>query len=122
MTTHTKNDLRDAVLEDLRVKDAFSVPNDADNQLVQDAIAQVLEYLEMEALIAFDTTQSATTENIPANIFRALAGLVRLEVGPKFGQVLTLAEREAEELTLKRKLRRVVFAEIDDTPVKLGFF
>lgn len=122
MTTHTKNDLRDAVLEDLRVKDAFSVPNDADNQLVQDAIAQVLEYLEMEALITFDTTQSATTSNIPANIFRALAGLVRLEVGPKFGQSLTLAEREAEELTLKRKLRRVVFAEVDDTPVKLSFF
>lgn len=122
MTTHTKNELRDAVLEDLRVKDAFSTPSDADNQLVLDAIAQVLEYLEMESLIAFDTTQSATTSNIPANIFRALAGLVRLEVGPKFGQVLSPTEREAEELNFMRKLRRVIYAEVDDTPVKAVYF
>jgi hypothetical protein len=82
----------------------------------------VLEALEVEGLVTFDTSQAATVSNIPANVFRALAGLVVLEVGRKFGQVLSDDEWERRELRCLRKIRRVVHADPDETPVAGKYF
>lgn len=81
MATYTSEQLRDAVMTDLKVKDAYSALSSEDAVLAEQRIQQVLENLQSHGLLPFDIDGDV----IPARYFLPLVHVVALELCLPYG-------------------------------------
>lgn len=127
MSLYSKNDLRDAALEELQVKDAGTPVSAEDDAIVLRDIQNLFEQLEDENLVVFSTAVSNSTRNIPGRLFQALTGLVAVMIGPKYGRAFQPVPRagggvETAYDVAMRRLRRSVNTATDDTPVTAHYY
>lgn len=119
MTTYySKQDLRDRVLHDLGVMDIQETAQAVDAAMIDPIIQQSMAELQDENLITFDITQSDFTDNIPSNVFSALADFIRYHAGPAF----TLPKDDQLRASALNRLRKSVMFGSDDAPVRVDFF
>lgn len=106
----TRNDLVRAVLSQLRIIAATDTPSAEDATLVVDQYADLRAELVDRGLCYWPNT-GATIEEIPHEVFRALANILTAEVSDSFGKPepqTTDEDREPVSIRVKgfRDLRR----------------
>lgn len=116
MTNRSKTDLRNEVLIDLGVLAAGETASGNDATVVDNAVQNVLEYLEDESLLTFDA--SSTGSVIPARQFYALVDMVAFRCGRKFGKDVDPFVWEGG----LRTLRRSVLPGSDNAPIEVTYF
>lgn len=118
MTNRSKTDLRNEVLTDLGIIAAGETASGNDATIVDNAVQNLLEYLEDESLLIFSAGAASTDSVIPARIFHALIDLVAFRVGRKFGRPV---EPEVWQMGMQA-LRRSVLPGSDNTPVEVVYY
>jgi hypothetical protein len=118
MATHTRIELRNAVMHDLAVLAANAAPSAEDAVLVDSRVQSRLELLNDDGLIPFDLDGGA----IPA---RYLVPLVQV-IGPSllgaFGLLAEKPQRDADAREGMKALRRLKAAPYFGTPAKADYF
>lgn len=127
MTDYSKQELRNSALESITVKDAGSDMAAVDTTMADDEIQALLEYLDDEDLIVFDTSEAITVENIPGRMYQALRDLAAEHLAPKFGVAARTVpgpggRPESLYENAMRRLRRSVRDGDDDYPTRAQFF
>jgi hypothetical protein len=118
MTNRSKIDLRNEALIDLGVLAAGETASGNDAVVVDNAIQNLLEYLEDESILTFSAGAGSGDSVIPARMFHALIDMVGFRVGRKFGRQVG-PELWADGI---RTLRRSVLPGSDDAPVEATYF
>lgn len=91
MATYRRDELRDAVLQELGVIDAQGAPSPEDAKIATDRCQQQLEYLYDQGLIPFDVDG----DEIPARFFIPLVSVIAYNLMLPYGvngkaQILTM--------------------------------
>lgn len=104
MTTYSKNELRDEVLQNIGVLGQGQTVSAEDDAKALRAIQAAFEELETEGILPMSAYEAAGVSNIPANAFHALSEFVETFVRPAFGGPRDVQLR----LDAMRRIRRVV--------------
>ncbi|HKY19576.1 MAG TPA: hypothetical protein VJM31_00030 [Vicinamibacterales bacterium] len=118
MTLYSKADLRNQALREIGVLDHGEQP-DADMVSVVDPIAQqLLEYLNDENVLAFDSSVSVSTQVIPGRLMGGLVDVLKWRIAPTYSrprEVKTVGEA-------MHTLRRSILEGQNDIPVSVDYF
>lgn len=100
--TSTVDDLVTAVLRKMTVIDATELPDTEDSTFVTSAYDRKFDQMVDQKLAYWSRAE------IPNEIFSAVRDLIVNEVKEAYGDAMTAAEKETEEMVLLRPIRRHV--------------
>ncbi len=116
MTDYSKADLRNRALADIGVLEAGESA-DADMIAYCDPVMQqMIEGLDDENLLIFDSSVNNATQVIPGRIMAAMSNLLAWEIAPAYGR-----PRMPDRLPLLKALRRHVLQGYDPIPAQAEF-
>ena len=119
--SYTTTQLGVAVLRKLRVIDATETSSDVEAEV----LAQVTDTYraKWEELSAHGQELTYWAyDTIPNPVFLTLVDLIANECAPSFGQPMSAANKEAEEMVILRRLRRHVQVKSSGKPAEALFY
>ncbi len=114
--TKTTTELAEAVLRELGVIDATESPESVDETFVIDAYGAKFDELQDRELAYWTKTA------IPRPIFLTIRDLVMNEVRGAFGEPMSAADKENQEIIILRQLRRHTQVRATGHPVEADYF
>ena len=119
--SYTTTQLAVQVLRKLRVIDATETSSDVESAV----LSQVTDVYraKWEELTSHGTELTYWAyDDIPNPVFLTMVDLIALECRDTFGQPMTAREKEVEEETILRRLRRHTQIDPSGNPVKATYF
>lgn len=117
MTTYSKADLRNRALSEIGVLDASEAASSEDADYVDRICQQMIEALDDENLLIFDSSTSVSTQIIPARVMKAMSAILAWEISPTYGR-----QRAPDNTPLMNALRRHVLQGQDPIPVVADYY